>query len=157
MQYNAFMRKIELLFLIIITILLGSLYTLILQNEQNIKLAKDYVVSVFKKDINKKPEQNSAQNSYWAPYMKNLEKTIKTNWNPPKSEASKRVVVVFKINKQGELLALKILQSSNDEEADKAALKAVRITSPFKPLPEQFEGRNIDIEFTFDYNVLSKK
>ena len=84
MQYNAFMRKIELLFLIIITILLGSLYTLILQNEQNIKLAKDYVVSVFKKDINKKPEQTSAQNSYWAPYMKNLEKTIKTNWNPPK-------------------------------------------------------------------------
>ena len=72
-------------------------------------------------------------------------------------KSGEKQVCVFKINKQGELLALKILQSSNDEEADKAALKAVRITSPFKPLPEQFEGRNIDIEFTFDYNVLSKK
>lgn len=89
--------------------------------------------------------------------MKNLEKTIKTNWNPPKSETSKRVVVIFKINKNGELLALKIQQSSNDEETDKAALEAIKVTSPFKPLPEQFKGQNIDIEFTFDYNVLGKK
>lgn len=49
------MRKIELAFLIVITVLLGSLYGLILQNEQNIKLAKDYIISAFKKDVNKNP------------------------------------------------------------------------------------------------------
>ena len=75
--------------------------------------------------------------------MKNLEKTIKENWNPPKLKTSKRVVVIFKINKQGELLMLKIKQSSNDKETDEAALKAVRAALPFKALPEQFKGQNI--------------
>ena len=34
-----------------------------------------------------------------------------------------------------------------------AALKAVELTAPFRPLPADFKGQNIDIQFTFDYRV----
>ena len=35
----------------------------------------------------------------------------------------------------------------------KDALKAVELTAPFRPLPADFRGQSIDIQFTFDYNV----
>ena len=37
--------------------------------------------------------------------------------------------------------------------ADRAALNAVEVTAPFRPLPAEFKGQYIDIQFTFDYNV----
>jgi outer membrane biosynthesis protein TonB len=36
---------------------------------------------------------------------------------------------------------------------DQAALNAVKATAPFRPLPSEFTGSSIDIQFTFDYNV----
>ena len=35
-----------------------------------------------------------------------------------------------------------------------AALNAVKLTAPFRPLPPEFKGNSVDIQFTFDYNVL---
>ena len=32
-------------------------------------------------------------------------------------------------------------------------LDAVKLTAPFRPLPPDFRGDNVDIQFTFDYNV----
>ena len=40
---------------------------------------------------------------------------------------------------------------------DEAALKALELTAPFEPLPKEFKGKSVDIQFTFDYNVLDKK
>jgi outer membrane biosynthesis protein TonB len=37
--------------------------------------------------------------------------------------------------------------------ADNAALNAVKLAAPFRPLPPEYKGQNIDIQFTFDYNV----
>ena len=34
-------------------------------------------------------------------------------------------------------------------------MEAVKQSSPFKPLPEEFKGKWVAIEFTFDYNVLN--
>lgn len=102
------------------------------------------------------PESKKASRSLnWAPYMKSLEANIKKNWNPPKAKESKRVVTIFKISKDGELLSLKIKESSGDKEADDAAIRAIKESAPFKPLIKGFTGQSVDIEFTFDYNVLN--
>ena len=75
------------------------------------------------------------------------------NWDPPKGDQSKRVVLMFKIAKDGRLLSCSVYKSSGLPNADKAAIQAVQLTAPFKPLPPDFKGSNIDIQFTFDYNV----
>lgn len=87
------------------------------------------------------------------PYMKDLQKSIKRNWMPPKDKVSRTVVLIFSIGKQGELLDCKIHTSSRNKASDKAAIDAVKRTAPFKPLPEEYKEEKIDIQFTFDYNV----
>lgn len=90
----------------------------------------------------------------WGPYMRDLEARIKRNWNPPKGDQSKRVVLLFKIGRDGRLLSIQTVRSSGQPLSDAAAKAAVELTAPFKPLPPEFKGSSIDIEFTFDYNVL---
>ena len=89
----------------------------------------------------------------FGPYMRRLQNRIKLNWDPPKGNESKTVVLLFKIAKDGRLLSCRVHKSSGLPSADQAALKAVELTAPFDPLPVDFKGQNIDIQFTFDYRV----
>lgn len=89
----------------------------------------------------------------FGPYMRELQRRIKMNWDPPKGNESKKVVLLFKIARDGRLLSVRVLKSSGLPNSDRAALSAVELTAPFKPLPTDFRGPSIDIHFTFDYNV----
>lgn len=91
----------------------------------------------------------------FGPYMRELQRRIKMNWDPPKGNESKRVVLFFKIAKDGRLLSVRVSRSSGVQAADRAAISAVELTAPFKPLPPEFKGQSVDIQFTFDYNVFS--
>ncbi len=91
----------------------------------------------------------------FGPYMKELQRRIKMNWAPPKGNESKRVVLLFSISRDGRLLSVKVHKSSGLPAADEAALHAVRLTAPFRPLPPDYKGSSVDIQFTFDYNVFS--
>ena len=89
----------------------------------------------------------------FGPYMRELQRRIKMNWDPPKGNESKRVVLLFSIAKDGRLLGVKVLKSSGLQAADRAAVSAVELTAPFKPLPSEYKRSSVDIQFTFDYNV----
>lgn len=99
------------------------------------------------------PGIDSIREPDFGPYMRELQRRIKMNWEPPKGNESKRVVLLFKIAKDGRLLSVRVFKSSGIPNADKAALNAVELTAPFRPLPVEFKGSSIDIQFTFDYNV----
>lgn len=89
----------------------------------------------------------------FGPYMKELQRRIKMNWDPPKGNESKRVVLLFSIARDGRLLNVKIHRSSGLQSADNAAINAVKLTAPFRPLPPEYKQQSVDIQFTFDYNV----
>ena len=89
----------------------------------------------------------------FGPYMKELQRRIKMNWDPPKGNESKRVVLLFSIARDGRLLNVKVHKSSGLQTADNAAINAVKLTAPFRPLPPDFKGDKVDIQFTFDYTV----
>ncbi len=91
----------------------------------------------------------------WGPYMRDLEQRIKRNWSPPKGDSSKRVVITFTIGRDGRLLSHRITKSSGVPLADRAAMGAIEATAPFRPLPPEFKGQSVPIEFTFDYNVIN--
>lgn len=102
---------------------------------------------------NGRPGIDAIREPDFGPYMRELQRRIKMNWNPPKGNESKRVVLLFKIAKDGRLLSCSVFKSSGLPSADSAAVNAVKLTAPFKPLPAEFKGQSIDIQFTFDYNV----
>ena len=89
----------------------------------------------------------------FGPYMRELQRRIKMNWSPPKGNESKRVVLLFSISRDGRLLNVKVYKSSGIPTCDNAAIQAVQLTAPFKPLPPEYRGDSVDIQFTFDYNV----
>ncbi len=89
----------------------------------------------------------------FGPYMKELQRRIKMNWDPPKGNESKRVVLLFSIARDGRLLNVSVHRSSGLPAADKAAIDAVKLTAPFRPLPPEYKNSSVDIQFTFDYNV----
>lgn len=92
----------------------------------------------------------------FGPYMDELQKRIKRCWFPPKDLANKRVMVIFKIHSDGSLSHLRIDKSSGSALADQAALKAVESAQPFRQLPK-YAPSDVDIQFTFDYNVFSRQ
>ena len=92
----------------------------------------------------------------FGPYMNELQRRIKRGWRPPRGNESKRVIVVFKINRGGELSELALKNGSGFEPADQAALLAIQAAAPFARLPDGALDK-VDIEFTFDYNVFGSK
>lgn len=102
---------------------------------------------------NGRPGIDALKEPDFGPYMRELQRRIKLNWDPPKGNESKRVVLLFKIGRNGQLLSNRVYKSSGLQSADRAALNAVSISAPFRPLPANFRGQSIDIQFTFDYNV----
>lgn len=98
----------------------------------------------------------AAQNVDFGPYMANLQRQIKRSWYPPKGDASARAKVIFKVAQNGEMSYLRMLIPGPNEAFDRAALAAVRDASQsFRPLPVG-SPKDVDIEFTFDYNVFDR-
>lgn len=102
---------------------------------------------------NGRPGIDAIKEPDFGPYMRDLQDRIKRRWEPPRGNESKRVVLLFKIAKDGRLLKVTIVKGSGLPVADKAALDAVENAAPFKPLPPEFRGSDVEIQFTFDYNV----
>jgi TonB family protein len=100
------------------------------------------------------PGVDSLRQADWGPYMSELQRKIKRNWTPPRGNESKRVMLLFKISRDGRIISLRVKQSSGNSEADNAAKAAVELSAPFKPLPPEYRGGSVDIDFTFDYNVM---
>lgn len=99
--------------------------------------------------------KNNANDVDLGPYIRNLQRTIKYNWNPPKNNVQKPVVTSFVIAKNGNLLNYVIKKSSGDKLVDEAAIMAIKNSAPFNPLPSDLKENRIEIQFIFDYNVFS--
>lgn len=93
----------------------------------------------------------------YGPYMADMQRKIKREWNPPKADKSDRVKVIFKLSKQGALSDLRVLTPGLSEAASRAATEAVtRASQNFLELPAGAPD-SVEIEFTFDYNVFYNK
>lgn len=91
-----------------------------------------------------------------APYMKEIENRIKSNWHPPTCDKSMHVVLQFKVLKDGTINSIDVLESSNFYALDLTAKRALSVSAPFPPLPSSFKGDSIDIQFSFDYNLVEQ-
>ena len=113
--------------LIALYILFGSNYRFYRVEASNASVSKTTA-----KDVKQEPD--------FGPYMKDLQQTIKKNWTPPRGRESKRVVTAFSIARDGRLLDIKVKESSGIKEVDELAIKAVKLTAPFKALPSDFNS-----------------
>lgn len=96
----------------------------------------------------------------FGPYLARLLYEVRKNWYAVMPEAARlgrkgRVVIVFSIRKDGTvpLDQPAIVLSSEFLPFDRAALGAIRGSQPFQPLPAEFTGAHLMLQFTFLYNL----
>lgn len=102
------------------------------------------------KDVEKPTEE---QLTYFDDYMRDLQKTIKSNWHPPIDSTSNRVTLLFSIDKEGNIHSIQLKKSSGLPATDISAIRAVSELKKFRPLPKEYDVNEITIEFNFDFNV----
>lgn len=88
-------------------------------------------------------------------YFSSMRKAIELVWNYPK-EAARRglqgeVGLEFAIEKDGRASQVKVLKSSGYEMLDRAIVDAIRLASPFSPLPDGFGKKKIVVTGSFRY------
>jgi TonB family protein len=86
------------------------------------------------------------------PYMANLQHKIKEHWYPPRLSEDRKVELSFSIDRRGTCSNVWVTASSGVPNMDKAALRAIKQSAPFDPLPVG-ASPTVNIHFTLDYNV----
>ncbi len=97
------------------------------------------------------------QSIKYASYMEHIKNKIQNVWVYPQeaiqTDQQGQLLILFSIDKNGNLVRLKLIRSSGYSLLDKAALQAVRDASPFPPLPKRFNLDVLNIYATFEYTL----
>ncbi len=92
------------------------------------------------------------------PYLVQVLAAVKRNWLAVLPESVRmgrrgRVVVQFVINRDGSVPKLVIATPSGADALDRAAVAGISATNPFPPLPDEFRGDQVRLQFVFLYNM----
>ena len=91
----------------------------------------------------------------YAWYVRVVQQKVSENWlkyevDPRISEAQ-RVYVSFDVQKDGHPSNVQVEQSSGVPSLDQSAIRAIQRIDTFGPLPPDYSGNKVSVEFWFDY------
>ncbi|HLK20440.1 MAG TPA: TonB family protein [Bryobacteraceae bacterium] len=92
------------------------------------------------------------------PYLTQILARVRKNWFAVIPESAKMgnrgiVLLQFIIDRTGQVPKLVIATPSGAESLDRAAVASISASVPFPPLPQDFKGREVRLQFSFKYNV----
>lgn len=93
------------------------------------------------------------------PYLIRVLAAVRRNWFAVIPESARmgnqrgRVLVQFAIDRSGKVPKLVISVPSGAQPLDRAAVAGISASNPFPPLPAEFKGEQIRLQFTFSYNM----
>lgn len=82
-------------------------------------------------------------------YLQSMHRRIGTNWFRPQVATGTAAIVYFRILRDGTIAEAKVETSSGNGTFDRAALSAVRSSSPLNPLPFAYDGTYLGVHLTF--------
>jgi TonB family protein len=93
----------------------------------------------------------------FGPYLARIVMLVKRNWIAIIPESARlgekgRVGVVFEILKDGSMPQERMVASSGSDPLDRAAVNSIHASAPFPPLPTEFTGEHLVLQFIFLYN-----
>jgi len=92
------------------------------------------------------------------PYLIRILSAVRRNWTAVIPESARlgrkgKVAIQFSIDRSGSVPKLVIAGASGTEALDRAAVAGISASNPFPPLPPEFPGQQIRLQFTFLYNM----
>lgn len=95
-------------------------------------------------------QPNQQLQNDFSEYMAVLQEKIQRSWNPPDFMEDGHATVMFKINRQGEVLAANIIESSRNPVYDESTIEAIKKSSPFNKFPAATSKDSLTIKYSFD-------
>jgi TonB family protein len=94
----------------------------------------------------------------FGPYLAQILMIVKNNWLAVIPESARlgeqgRCSIVFDILKDGSVPRLELVSSSGKRPLDLAAISGIKSSTPFPPLPAEFTGNDLLLQFNFFYNM----
>lgn len=94
----------------------------------------------------------------FGPYLSRIIYIVRRNWISLIPESARlgekgRSGVVFEILKDGSVPQLRLVASSGSDPLDRAAINGIHASVPFPPLPAEFTGNHLVLQFIFLYNI----
>jgi TonB family protein len=92
------------------------------------------------------------------PYLTRILALVRRNWFaviPESARLGNRGVVLlqFIVDRSGQVPKLVIATPSGSDSLDRAAVAGISASVPFPPLPSEYKGQQIRLQFAFKYNV----
>ncbi|MBF2073061.1 MAG: TonB family protein [Synechococcales cyanobacterium C42_A2020_086] len=95
---------------------------------------------------------NALGDPLWGPYMATVNRQVDQQWQRLNVPVTRQAKVRFRIDRQGRLSDVELLQPSGDPLADQAAIQAIWDAAPFAPLPQSAPEEILIVNFTFTYH-----
>ncbi|MBW2015614.1 MAG: TonB family protein [Deltaproteobacteria bacterium] len=120
-----------------------------------------------KKLLNPPPDSDedtislNTEDERYVTYARVIKKRILRRWHYP-IEAKEnliegRLLLLFRLNRNGHLIGLRVLESSGHQILDREAQRAVKAASPFPPFPSHVRVSRLNIKANFDYRIASHR
>jgi periplasmic protein TonB len=94
--------------------------------------------------------------SRYAWYVRQVQQKVSQNWLKyeidPNISNAKRVYITFDIDRSGRPANVQVEQSSGVPTLDTSAVRALQRIDTFGPLPNDYGGSRVSVEFWFDYH-----
>ncbi len=93
------------------------------------------------------------------PYLTQILANVRRNWFAVIPESARlgmsrgRTLIQFSVARNGSVPKLVIAKSSGAASLDRAAVAGISASNPFPPLPNEYLGGDIRLQFTFLYNI----
>jgi TonB family protein len=102
--------------------------------------------------------QTDPQGADLRPYLTRILAIVRRNWFSVLPDSARigvlrgRTVLQFVVNRDGSVPRLVIADSSGVQPLDRAAVAGLSMSNPLPPLPGDFKGGFIRLQFSFNYN-----
>ena len=88
-------------------------------------------------------------------YVDAVRNRVSSNWLQstvdPSLRWAPRAVVTFDILRSGAVANVQMLRSSGNASVDASAIRAIQGSNPMQPLPNEYAGSKVSVEFWFDF------
>jgi periplasmic protein TonB len=93
--------------------------------------------------------------SRYAWYVQAVTRKVSENWLKyevdPRIQSANRVYITFDIDHSGRPSHIQVEQSSNVPSLDTSAIRALQRIDTFGPLPSDYSGNHVSVEYWFDF------
>jgi TonB family protein len=103
--------------------------------------------------------QTDPQGADFRPYLANILAIVRRNWFSVLPDSARmgalrgETTIQFVINRDGSIPKLVIADSAGLQPLDRAAVAGLSMSNPLPPLPADFKGGFVRLQFAFTYNM----